>query len=215
MAGGEGVEVGEAKVAGAIAAVGRRLPSIKKGEGGVDVADIVPVGDAVQVEVHRVELRAEAKAAFLLPSEGGSYVSGLVHVAEVSGEGGHVVGGVGQFQHRLAHDVSRRLRPEPDGLVALGRHNGKLLDDEQVQRLSVHLLPGHEVENGRVQVGSEQPLPATLRDAVARRPRALVRRRIGGRRCSANTLQRSSEVAGPVRGRAVLKLGPENRYLVA
>ena len=69
---GDGVEVGEAQVAGSIATVDCGLLLFGDGEGGVDVTDVVPVGDAVQVEEHRVKLGAQAKAAPLVPTEGKS-----------------------------------------------------------------------------------------------------------------------------------------------
>ena len=48
----------EAKVAGAVGTVCGPLVAFDDGEGGVDVADIVPIRDAVEVEVERVQLGA-------------------------------------------------------------------------------------------------------------------------------------------------------------
>ena len=54
-------------------------------------------------------------------------------MAHVAGEGGHVVGGVGQLQHRLADDIARRLRGPKR---TTSSHNGpagdhrKLFDDD-------------------------------------------------------------------------------------
>ena len=85
------------------------------------------------MEEHSVELRAEPKAVLLVPRERRLHGAGLVHVAEVTCEGGHVVGGVGELQHCLAHDFGYGLRAEADALVALGRYDGKLLKDVLVQ----------------------------------------------------------------------------------
>ena len=98
MVGGEGVEVGEAEVAGAVGAVGGAFLALDDGEGGVDVADGVAVGDAVEVEEEGVEFGADAEAAVFVPGEAWEGVSGFVHMAEGLGERGHVAGGVGEFE---------------------------------------------------------------------------------------------------------------------
>ena len=71
MVGGEGVEVGEGEVAGAVGVVGLLFVAFDDGEGGVDVADGVAVGDAVEVEEEGVELGAEAEAASSFQGKGG------------------------------------------------------------------------------------------------------------------------------------------------
>ena len=58
------------------------------GEGGEDVGGVVSV-EAVEVEVEGVEAGSEVAAGFLVPGEGWAVV------AEVAGEGGEVVRGVG------------------------------------------------------------------------------------------------------------------------
>ena len=45
------------------------LVSFDDGEGGVDVADVVPIRHAVEVEVERVQLGAQVKAALGIPAE--------------------------------------------------------------------------------------------------------------------------------------------------
>ena len=67
VSGGEGVEVREGEVAGAVGAVGRLFLAFDDGESGV--ADGVAVGDAVEVEEEGVEFGAEAEAAVFVPGE--------------------------------------------------------------------------------------------------------------------------------------------------
>ena len=89
VAGGEGVHVGEDEVAGAVAAELGLVLAADYGEGAEDVAGVVPV-QAVEVEVEGVEAGPEVPALLLVPGER------RARVAEVAGEGGHVVGGVGE-----------------------------------------------------------------------------------------------------------------------
>ena len=66
----KGVHIGEAEVAGAVFAVGGGFLASDDGEGRVDVADVVAVGNAVEVEEYGVELGAELQAAVVVPDEG-------------------------------------------------------------------------------------------------------------------------------------------------
>ncbi len=53
---------------------------------------------AVEVEVERVEAGAQVAAFLFVPDEG------LAVVAEVAGEGGHVVSGIGEAEHVVADE---------------------------------------------------------------------------------------------------------------
>ena len=101
LAGGEGVHVGEAEIAGAVGAVGGEFLAFDDGEGGVDVAHVVAVGDAVEMEEEGIQLGAEVETPGFVPGVRRQHSAGRVHVAHVAGEGGHVVGGVGEFQGPL------------------------------------------------------------------------------------------------------------------
>ena len=122
------------------------------GEGREDIAHVVAVGDAVEMEKHGVEARAQVQAAFIVPREGRRHSPVGRDVPHVAGEGRHVVRRVGQFQHRLAHDLARGLRPEAHGVEAVGRHDGKLFDDVPVEVCALGLLTSREIKGHRVQV---------------------------------------------------------------
>ena len=99
VTGGEGVHVGEDEVFGAVAAVEFGLIlALDDGEGGEDVAGVV-AGEAVEVEVEGVEAGSEVAALFGVPGEGWAVV------AEVAGEGRHVVGSVGEAEDVVADEV--------------------------------------------------------------------------------------------------------------
>ena len=65
------------------------------------------------------------------------------------------MGRVGQFQHRLADDLAGALRTEADILVAVGRDDGKLLDDEPVEVRALSFLTGHEIEDCGSEIGQQ------------------------------------------------------------
>ena len=67
------------------------------GEGVEDVGGVC-AGEAVEVEVEGVEAGAQVAALFIVPDEGRAVV------AEVAGEGGHVVGGVGEAEDVVADE---------------------------------------------------------------------------------------------------------------
>jgi hypothetical protein len=117
---------GEAKLARAIASVGGHFLALDDRECRIDVAHVIAVGDAVKVEINGIELRPELQAAVFIPDEGRLHLAFLIDIAHIAGEGGHVVRRVGQFQHGFADDFGGRLLAEADGLVAIGRHHGKL-----------------------------------------------------------------------------------------
>ena len=66
----KGVHIGEAEVTGAVLAVGCGFLASDDGEGRVDVADVVAVGNAVEVEEYGVEFGAELQAVVVVPDEG-------------------------------------------------------------------------------------------------------------------------------------------------
>ena len=78
-------------------------------------------GEAVEVEVEGVEAGAQVAAFFFVPDEGRAVV------AEVAGEGGHVVGGVGEAEDVVADEVAGGGAAE--GAVVVGgsddRETGK------------------------------------------------------------------------------------------
>ena len=73
--------VGEAEVEGEVAVVGLLFLALDDGEGGVDVADVGAGGDAVEVEIERVEFGAQAQAAVGIPRERRQRFAALVHMA--------------------------------------------------------------------------------------------------------------------------------------
>ena len=95
--GGEGVEVGEDHGFGAVVAEGGFVVAADDGEGVEDVGGGV-AGEAVEVEVEGVEAGAQMAALFFVPDEGRAIV------AEVAGEGGDVVGGVGEAEDVVADE---------------------------------------------------------------------------------------------------------------
>ena len=82
------------------------------GEGVEDVGGVV-FGEAVEVEVEGVEAGAQVAAFFFVPDEGGAVV------AEVAGEGGHVVGGVGEAEDVVTDEGAGGGGAE--GAVVVGR----------------------------------------------------------------------------------------------
>ena len=72
--------------------------ALDDGEGVQDVGGVF-AGEAVEVEVEGVQAGAEVAAVFFVPGEGWAVV------AEVAGEGGHVVRGVGEAQDVVADEV--------------------------------------------------------------------------------------------------------------
>ena len=97
VAGGEGVEVGEDHGFGAVVAEGGFVVAADDGEGVEDVGGVV-AGEAVEVEVEGVEAGAQVAALFFVPDEGRAVV------AEVAGEGGDVMGGVGEAEDVVADE---------------------------------------------------------------------------------------------------------------
>ena len=74
VASGEGVHVGEDEVAGAVVAEGGFVFFADDGEGVQDVLRVF-LGQAVEVEVERVEAGAQVAAFFFLPGEGWAVVA--------------------------------------------------------------------------------------------------------------------------------------------
>ena len=79
------------------------------------------LGQAVEVEVERVEAGAQVAAFFFVPDEGRAVV------AEVPGEGGHIMGGVSEAEHVVADEVAGGCLAECAVVVGWG-------DDGQVAR---------------------------------------------------------------------------------
>ena len=103
-----------------------------------------------------VEHGTQPQAAVLVPAEGRSNLAGFIQIAQVSGERGHVVGGVGQFQHHLAHNLAGRLRAEVDGIVAIQRDDGELLDNVPVEVCALGFLADYEVKDSGTKIGQQQ-----------------------------------------------------------
>ncbi len=59
--------------------------------------------------------------------------------------------GIGQFHNCRFDDFGGTLGAKGAG-VAVGGNDGKLFDDEQIQRLSLHFLPSGEVEDDSIQI---------------------------------------------------------------
>ena len=114
------------------------------GEGVEDVGGVC-AGEAVEVEVEGVEAGAQVAALFFVPDEGRAVV------AEVAGEGGHVVGGVGEAEDVVANEVAGGGVAE--GAAVVGRGNdGKLLDDVPVQCCALHFLSDNVVKGNAVKI---------------------------------------------------------------
>ena len=120
VAGGEGVVVGEDHGFSAVVAEGGFVVAADDGEGVEDVGGVV-FGEAVEVEVEGVEAGAQVAAFFFVPDEGRAVV------AEVAGEEGHVVGGVGEAEDVVADEGAGGGGAE--GAVVVGEgDDGELLD---------------------------------------------------------------------------------------
>ena len=116
------------------------------GEGVEDVGGVC-AGEAVEVEVEGVEAGAQVAALFFVPDEGRAVV------AEVAGEGGHVVGGVGEAEDVIADEsCGRWCVPKACGRSLRGRDDGKLLDDVPVQCCALHFLSDNVVKGNAVKI---------------------------------------------------------------
>ncbi len=87
------------------------------GEGGEDVLR-VRAGDAVEVEVGRIELGAKLGAFGVLPDV--NAVAARAFEFTRLGKGQHVLGRAGEFQHALADPAFERFPLRPRGLVGVG-----------------------------------------------------------------------------------------------
>lgn len=101
--------------------------------------------EVVEVEVEGVELAAEMSASGFVPGEGGGVV------AEVFGEGAHVLGRVGQFKDALANPRAD-VPPFEWGFVGGRGEDGELFDNEEVEVLTVDFLTGDVIEGERCEV---------------------------------------------------------------
>ncbi len=163
VAGGEGVHIGEAKVARAVApAIGLRLLPLDDGEGGIDVAHIVAVGDAIQMKEQGIQFGAQLQAALLVPDERRFDRSVRADMAHVAGEGCHVMRGVGQLQHGVPDDLPGAFRAEAHRLEPLRRHHRELFQDEPVEMLALNFLTRDKIEGYGIECGEQQrPVPYT------------------------------------------------------
>ncbi len=125
-------------------------------KGRVDVAHIVAVDDAVEMKKYCVELSAQVQAAVLVSVERWFDCSGIVHMAKAAGKRGHIVGGVGEIQYRLAHDLTGRLGAEAGGLVTIRRHDGKLLNNEPIEVLSLNFLAHDIIKWYGIEIGGQR-----------------------------------------------------------
>ena len=114
------------------------------GEGVEDVGGVC-AGEAVEVEVEGVKAGAQVAAFFFVPDEGRAVV------AEVAGEGGHVVGGVGEAQDVVADEVAGGGGPE-FAVVVGGGDDGKLFDDVPIESCALQLLSDDVVERNAIQI---------------------------------------------------------------
>ena len=116
-------------------------------EGVEDVGGVV-AGEAVEVEVEGVEAGAQVAALFFVPDEGRAVV------AEVAGEGGHVVGSVGEAEDVIADESAGGGVAERAVVVGRG-DDRELFDDVPVHVSALSLLPRNEVQAMRSQVGNQ------------------------------------------------------------
>ena len=118
--------------------------ALDDGEGGEDVGGGVAV-EAVEVEVEGVEAGSEVASLFGVPGERGSVV------AEVAGEGGHVVGSVGEAEDVVADEVGGGAVAE-GAVVGVRRDERKLLEQVETEIDSMHLLSSNEVKTEAVEI---------------------------------------------------------------
>ena len=95
------------------------------------------------------------QAPGLVPGEGRLYLARLIDIAHIAGEGRHVMSGVGQLKNGLSDNLTGRLGAEADGFVEGGRDDGELLDDEEIQSLTLNFLACHKIQNCRVEIGCQ------------------------------------------------------------
>ena len=73
-------------------------------------------------------------------------------VAEIAGEGGHVVGGVGEAEHVVTDEVAGGSWTEA-AVVVVGSNDGELLNMYHVRWVALNLLTRNEIENEAVEIG--------------------------------------------------------------
>ena len=105
----QGVHVGQTEIAGTVTPIGILVLPLHNGEGGVDIAHIIPVGDAVKMEEQGIQLGPQVETTNFIPGERRQNCARLVHMAHVTGKGGHIVGGVGELQDSGLDDLSGGL----------------------------------------------------------------------------------------------------------
>ena len=141
------IHIRQRHIAGAVCSEGGFIFAADDGEGVEDVFGVVS-RQAVEVEVERVEAGAEVAAFLFVPDEG------LAVVAEVAGEGGHVVGGVREAEDVVADEIAGGCRAE--GVVVVGGgDDGELFDDEPTQICPWHFVARHIIEAIAVEIRNE------------------------------------------------------------
>ena len=140
----QGVHVSQDQFLGAVAAEGGLVLAADDGKGVEDVGRVIP-GEAVEVEVEGVEAGAEVAAFLFVPGKGRSVV------AEVAGEGGHVVGGVGEAEDVVPDEVAGGGGAE-GAVVVGGGDDGELFDDVPSHIRRLNLLTGHVIEREAIQI---------------------------------------------------------------
>jgi imidazolonepropionase len=156
------------EIAAAVAAPARNLLPLDDREGRIDIADVVAplrrvggIEHAVEDEIQRIELGAEAKAPVLVPHERRQHLARRVDMAHVAGKGREIVRRVAKFEYRLANDLGGRFGAER-AVVAGGGNDGELFDNEPIEVLALNLLTCQKVVHGRIEVGREQRKPLRI-----------------------------------------------------
>jgi len=90
--------------------------------------------DAIEVEVGRVKFGTMFRSLLFLPDMDPVTARALEFACP--GEGNHVLGRAGEFQHPLADPVLQGFTLRPRALVGIGvrRQRGELFDDEEIER---------------------------------------------------------------------------------
>ncbi len=127
------------EVFGSVVAGGFFVVTADNGKGVEDIANLFLV-KVVKVEVESVELAAQVEAAFVVPDER------ITVAAEVCGKRPHVFGGIGKLEYTLANPGTNVATLEWF-FVGFGWENGKLFDDEVIQRLSMDFLASGKIKN--------------------------------------------------------------------
>ena len=83
------------------------------------MAHIIPVGDAVEVEVKSIQPGLQVETTGLIPGERWQHFAHRIHMAHITSEGGHIIGGVGEFQDSGLDNLGGGFGAEAGGGVAV------------------------------------------------------------------------------------------------